>query len=223
MREKKAYKIRGKMNSGEKTRMDIGLKSTRSKPLEIVYIPVENLKPLPGNPRKEADERGVSKLKGLIRRHGFQNPIQVFHESNGTYTVLCGNHRMQAGKEIGMLEFPCIIYSGNRKEAMARAISDNESMNWTEWDLPKLKMMVSEIGDLDTEMSGFDKKDLEELLRKVDMEREPVLTYDEYLLGRVKKKSHVLLSFPPEKMVHIKPLLDRILEVEGIEIEQSSN
>ena len=37
------------------------------------------------------------------------------------------------------------------------------------------------------------------------------------------QKTHVLLSFHPDKFEKVKPLLDKILEIEGIEYEQGSN
>lgn len=37
------------------------------------------------------------------------------------------------------------------------------------------------------------------------------------------KKTHVLLSFPPEKLVQIQSLLEQIIKIDGIEFEQSSN
>lgn len=37
------------------------------------------------------------------------------------------------------------------------------------------------------------------------------------------QKTHILLSFPPDKLIHIQTLIEQISKVEGVEIEQSSN
>lgn len=37
------------------------------------------------------------------------------------------------------------------------------------------------------------------------------------------KKTHILLSFPPEKMVHIQEYLQKITDFSFVEYEQSSN
>lgn len=37
------------------------------------------------------------------------------------------------------------------------------------------------------------------------------------------KKTHILLSFPPERLVQVQAHLEKIMKVEGVEIEQSSN
>lgn len=36
-------------------------------------------------------------------------------------------------------------------------------------------------------------------------------------------KTHILLSFPPEKMIYLQDLIEKIINIEGIEYEQSSN
>ena len=116
-------------------------KAIGNKRLEIIYIPATDLVKLPGNPRKDTDKDAIKKLAGLIKAHGFQNPLTVFAES-GKYIILVGNHRFDAGLSLGMTEFPCLVYSGDRKAAIARAISDNKSSDWTEWDYPLLKDLV---------------------------------------------------------------------------------
>ncbi|MGD0275912.1 MAG: DNA methyltransferase [Syntrophales bacterium] len=130
--------------------------------LEIIYLPVADLVKLPGNPRKDVDKDAIKKLAVLIKGHGFQNPLQVFKE-NGKHTILAGNHRFDAGLTLGMTEFPCLIYTGDRKAAMARAISDNKSSDWTEWDFPALKDLIVEIddGSIDLGLTGFTQEELD--------------------------------------------------------------
>jgi ParB family chromosome partitioning protein len=124
--------------------------------LEIVYLPTSCLVKLPGNPRKDTNADAIKKLAYLIAVHGFQNPLQVFAE-DGKHIILAGNHRFDAGMSLGIKEFPCLIYSGDRKAAMARAISDNKSADWTDFDFPLLKDMIIEIddGEFDLDMTGI--------------------------------------------------------------------
>jgi hypothetical protein len=130
--------------------------------LEIIYLPVPALVKLPGNPRRDKDPKAVERLAGLIKAHGFQNPLQVYAE-NGKHTIIAGNHRFDAGLSLGMKEFPCIVYTGDKKAALARAISDNRSGEWTEWDLPILKELFIELdsGDFDIHLTGFNSHELE--------------------------------------------------------------
>jgi DNA modification methylase len=79
--------------------------------------------------------------------------------------VLCGNHRFDAGVKMGMSEFPCIVYAGDRQQAIARAVSDNQSGAWTEWDIPLLKdiFVDFENNGVDLEITGFNESELSEL------------------------------------------------------------
>lgn len=135
------------------------------KKLEIVYINKKDLALLENNPRKIIDKDGVKKLKNLIKKHGFQNPLQVYKEKTGINTIICGNHRFKAGLDLKMEEFPCIVYEENRKKALARAISDNISNTWTEFDIPGLKDIFSDLddGNFDMSLTGFDDDEIKEM------------------------------------------------------------
>lgn len=142
-----------------------GTKREMNEKIKIEYIDKSKLKKLSNNPRKDKDKDAIGRLSKLITEHGFQNPMQVYLETNGAYTVLCGNHRFDAGVKMGMSEFPCIVYSGDRQQAMARAVSDNQSGAWTEWDIPLLKDILADFenSDLDIETTGFTGVELDEL------------------------------------------------------------
>ena len=140
--------------------------------LELVYINNDKLQKLDNNPRVQIGNGATDKLRALIREHGFQNPLQVWRE-NGKYTILCGNHRYEAGMLEGMNDFPCIEYKGTRQEAIARAISDNKSNEWTDWDDDELTMLLRELEEADfplPDLTGFGADELEALLGEVEVE-----------------------------------------------------
>lgn len=131
------------------------------KKLAIKYFPTDALTTFPGNPRKVKDPDAVKKLTKLIEAHGFQNPLQVWQHEGVTY-ILCGNHRFKAACDLGYTELPCIVYSGTKEEALSRVISDNKSSDWTEFDYPLLRGMITDIdlGHLDIEITGFTAEEL---------------------------------------------------------------
>ena len=65
--------------------------------LEVVYVKNDKLIKLDNNPRLQIDNGATGKLRSLIRKHGFQSPLQVYKE-----TGLCGNHRYDAGQLEGL-------------------------------------------------------------------------------------------------------------------------
>jgi DNA modification methylase len=147
--------------------------------LELIYIKSYKLKKLDNNPRIQIDDGATGKLRALIREHGFQNPLQVWKEG-GKYTVLCGNHRYEAGMLEGMREFPCIKYKGTKQEAIARAISDNKSNEWTDWAGDELALLLRELETADfslPDLTGFDQGEIDALLS--DLEPEGLTDADE--------------------------------------------
>ena len=141
--------------------------------LELIYIKANSLMKYDENPRLKVDDKATEKLERLIRAHGFQNPLQVYMD-NGKYTILCGNHRFEAGIRMGMEDFPCIEYSGTKEAALARAISDNKSNEWTDWDLPKLSVELRklDIPDFDMELTGLSSLEIQEILGDEEPEDE---------------------------------------------------
>lgn len=131
------------------------------KKLAIKYFPASELIPLPGNPRKEKDSDWKEKLAKLIQAHGFRNPIEIW-QCEGAWYILCGNHRFLAGQSLGMTDFPCTVYEGSKEMALARNAADNRASDWTEFDYPLLKELISEIdlGHLDIEITGFTAEEL---------------------------------------------------------------
>lgn len=145
----------------------------KDKKLELIYLNKEQLQHLEENPRKILDPKGIEKLKALIKTHGFQNPLQVYFEKDNKYTVLCGNHRLKAAVELGINEFPCIVYKGDKKKAIARAVSDNKSNEWTDWDLPLLKDMLESFDDGQTDIeaiTGITMDEVEDLMNQYYVE-----------------------------------------------------
>jgi ParB family chromosome partitioning protein len=158
--------------------------------LEIIYLPVADLVKLKGNPRIDTEPKAIERLAKLIKAHGFQNPLQIF-QSGGKSEIIAGNHRFDAGLSLGMKEFPCIVYEGNRKQAMARAISDNQSNSWTDFDLPLLKEILIDIddGSIDMSITGFNSHELELMMTAIHPDFAPGTEDDQ---GRLDEKEPIV-------------------------------
>ena len=128
------------------------------KKLKILTVHKDNLFHLEGNPRQAVEKNASDKLRKLIKGHGFRGVLEVFKNSAGKYEILCGNHRFDAGVLEGLTEFPCQEFNGTRAAALARAVSDNKSNEWTAWTIPELKDIFTEIddGSFDMDLTGFD-------------------------------------------------------------------
>lgn len=75
---------------------------------EIVNIPLDKLKLYEDNCNIMDDET-LNSLVEEISEEGFDEPLQVVDDGDGTYTVIGGNHRLRACRILDYTELPCVI------------------------------------------------------------------------------------------------------------------
>lgn len=71
-------------------------------------IPVDKLRWLEGNSQKQSKQQ-FAELKKNILEEGFDETLIVKTRIDGAYDVISGNHRGQAGVELGIEALPCVI------------------------------------------------------------------------------------------------------------------
>jgi ParB-like chromosome segregation protein Spo0J len=183
--------------------------------LKIEYRPLDFLVEYARNPRK--NDPVVEKMASGIREFGFRYPILV--KSDGS--VVDGHLRIKAARKLGLKEIPTVC-ADDMTEAQIKAfrLYVNRVPEDAEWDGELVGLQLEEIREMgfDMDLTGFDKEELADLM---DNDRESRTPKEETL--KPFKQTHVLLSFPPEKILELQPLLESILKIEGIEYEQSSN
>jgi len=78
--------------------------------------------------------------------------------------VIAGNTRLRAGLELGMTEVPVVWFEGPDIEAVAHAIADNRTHEFSEWDEPALEELRAEEC---RDGVGYSDADIEELLAEL--------------------------------------------------------
>ena len=128
---------------------------------DVIYIELSKLSPLSDNPRKIKRE-DLDRLIDSIKMNGFwpHRPLAIT-DKNGVMTVIAGNQRMKAAKELGIEKVPVIIYSELTKDEEKEIIL-RDNINNGDWDVQTLRVnpMFKAI-DFDCIGIGgiFDKKD----------------------------------------------------------------
>lgn len=139
--------------------------------------------------------------------------------------LIAGNKTTEKAGEIGIEDVIIVQTDGKSLVAVQRMDIDiNSPMG------AKMKILDNTVSDknyvqdaevaeavcqeynLDGEALGLDELDEDgkpKAIRKIEIE-----PYE---------KTHILLSFPPEKLVFIQSLIEQIAKIDGVEIEQSSN
>ena len=143
---------------------------TSDSALRVQHVPIGQLKPWPGNPRR-MPEAEMHKLVRSIQTFGLVEPLVVRRQDN---LVIGGHQRLEAAKALNLPRVPVVFVAVSEAEAKALSLALNRIEG--EWDLPKLGALLDELRelpDLDESLSGFDEKEAEELLAQLERERLP--------------------------------------------------
>jgi len=178
------------------------------KPLEIAYTPPSKLVPFIGNPRD--NENAIDPVKKSIEHFGFINPIIARRADN---MIIAGHTRWKAALKDNLKEVPVIFVDLSENDSKLYNLADNKIGEFAEWDIPGLDTISDDLRklDIDVSLDGFEEKKNKEPIKSKQEEIKPY------------KKTHILLSFPPEKIIELQPILEKIINMEDIEYEQSSN
>lgn len=93
-----------------------------------VNIPLDQLKNHPSNVRKNYS--GISELAESIKAFGILQNLTVVpepghEESLDSFYVVCGNRRLMAAREAGLVSAPCVITDMSEKDQVATMMAEN--------------------------------------------------------------------------------------------------
>lgn len=90
----------------------------------ILYLPVEQLRPNPTQPRKIFDPVGLQELAASIRTYGILQPLTV-RRRGGVYELVAGERRLRAARLAGLTEVPCILLNVDEEQSGMVALVEN--------------------------------------------------------------------------------------------------
>jgi DNA modification methylase len=136
--------------------------------MEIQHWAIEKLVPYIRNPRK--NDAAVDRMVSSMREFGFKIPMLV--RSDGE--VVDGHLRLKAAKKLGITEIPVILCDEwTPAQVKAFRLMVNRSVTWADWDEELLALELKDIqaADFDLTLTGFDGKELDDLLAIDDEEK----------------------------------------------------
>jgi len=82
-----------------------------------VELPISQLVPNQGQPRKNFDETELNELAASIKTYGIIQPVIAANAGDGTYIIIAGERRTRAAKLAGLETVPAIIrdYTDQKK------------------------------------------------------------------------------------------------------------
>lgn len=185
--------------------------------LEIVHLPVGELRANPWNPNRVAPET-LHKLREYVAREGFVQPVVVRRVADH-YQIVDGYHRWLLAKdEIGLAEVPCVVVDVDDKRAKMMTVNLNELSGD-----PVPHLMAELIHDLSRDISiddlstilpyGEDElRDFEALLQLPD----GLDSYVEEQAEQAAKEAPKVLSFVVDDPAPIEAAIEHAMErIEG--------
>ena len=88
-------------------------------------LPLSQIEPFSGQPRKRFDPEALAELAESIRQHGVIQPLTVRKLSSGYYQIIAGERRWRAAKQAGLREVPVVIIEADDRKAMELAMIEN--------------------------------------------------------------------------------------------------
>jgi ParB family transcriptional regulator, chromosome partitioning protein len=90
-----------------------------------VQIPIDSIVRNPRQPRQSFKEDELEGLAASIREHGIIQPLIVSPGQAGTYTLIAGDRRWQAGRRAGLNTVPVVIRVASDQQLLELALIEN--------------------------------------------------------------------------------------------------
>ena len=91
----------------------------------IETLPLREIEPDPGQPRKTFDDETLAELSASIAEHGLLQPIAVRPKPSGGYLIVAGERRWRASRMAGLTEVPVIVKDVTDEQTMELALVEN--------------------------------------------------------------------------------------------------
>ena len=131
--------------------------------LKVEQLPIGAVRPTTRNARTHSAVQ-VSQIAASIAAHGFNNPLLIDRDGE----LIAGHGRLMAAAQLGLKTVPCIRL-GHLTDAQKRAymLADNKLALNAGWDDTTLRaelQALSDLNEVDLELTGFSANELENLL-----------------------------------------------------------
>ena len=132
----------------------------------IEYVPIDELRPDPANPRR-ISRAELESLTRSLREFGFVDPVIVRREDR---TVIGGHQRLLAARRLGMKTVPVVLVDLSVEQARLLNLALNKiSGSWDQELLARLLADLEPVEGIDLTLSGFGEDEVAKLLKSLDV------------------------------------------------------
>lgn len=134
--------------------------------LTVEEVPIDSVEPDPANPRRIATKE-LEALTRSIKEFGLIDPVICRRE---TRMVIGGHQRLVAARKLGLSTVPVIFLDLSEEKAKLLNVALNKiSGEFDEELLGQLLAGLADSADLDLSLSGFDGREIDQLLRGLEV------------------------------------------------------
>lgn len=90
----------------------------------VQFLPIDSIRPNPGQPRRYFSPEGLQELAHSITAHGILQPLSV-RRIEGGYELISGERRLRSAQLAGLTEVPCLIVSADETRSSLLALIEN--------------------------------------------------------------------------------------------------
>lgn len=90
----------------------------------VLFLPVEDIAPNPGQPRTQFSQPELEELAGSIRSMGLLQPLTVRRGEHG-WELVAGERRLRAAKLAGLQQVPCLSVQADGQTSSLFALVEN--------------------------------------------------------------------------------------------------
>lgn len=133
-----------------------------SHPLELQYLPLEELIPDARNARTHTGEQ-ISQIADSMKEFGWTNPVLLRPDR----TIIAGHGRVMAAQQLAIALAPCIVLEGlSQLQIRAYMLADNRIALNAGWDAAMLALELQDLqaGGYQLDLTGFSKLELQQLI-----------------------------------------------------------
>ncbi|MBI5106077.1 MAG: ParB/RepB/Spo0J family partition protein [Solirubrobacterales bacterium] len=141
---------------------------------ELRDLPVELVKPNPGQPRRRFDQEALQALAGSVAERGVLQPVIVRPRPGGTYEIVAGERRWRAARLAGLEQVPALVQDRDDAASLEVALVENmarEDLNPVE-EARAVAALVEDLGLTREEVGrrvGRSRVAVSNLLRLLDL------------------------------------------------------
>lgn len=106
-------------------RRDEGGEGQASSPTGLRTLPLADIRPHPGQPRRYFDEEALDDLARSIAQRGVIQPVIVRPRKGGGYELVAGERRWRAAQRARLHEIPAIVRELSDPDTLALALIEN--------------------------------------------------------------------------------------------------